>query len=69
MSAVLQTSEFAKWFHALTDARAFARIDARIARMAAGNLGDVKSVGVGYRRRASISARATGSTSRGAAPS
>jgi len=45
--AVRQTIEFAKWFRGLADARAFARIDARIARAAAGNLGDVKPVGGG----------------------
>jgi len=47
MVAIRQAPEFAKWFHALPDARAFARIDARIARAAAGNPGDVKPVGGG----------------------
>ncbi len=42
MFAIRQTPEFAKWFQALRDARAFARIDARIARAAEGNFGDVK---------------------------
>lgn len=47
MISIRQTPEFAKWFHALRDARAFARIDARIARAAEGNFGDVKTVGEG----------------------
>ena len=47
MLAVGQTPEFAKWFRALRDARAFARIDARIARAAEGNFGDVKPAGGG----------------------
>lgn len=45
MFAIRQTPEFAKWFQALRDARAFARIDARIARAASGNFGDVKPAG------------------------
>jgi putative addiction module killer protein len=47
MLAIRQTPEFAKWFRALRDARAFARIDARIARAANGNFGDVKPAGGG----------------------
>jgi putative addiction module killer protein len=47
MVAIRQTHEFAKWFRALRDARAFARIDARIARAANGNFGDVKPAGGG----------------------
>lgn len=35
------------WFHGLRDARAFARIDTRIKRLAAGNPGDVRAVGDG----------------------
>lgn len=45
MFSIRQTPEFAKWFRALRDARAFARIDARIARAAAGHFGDVKPAG------------------------
>jgi putative addiction module killer protein len=45
MLAIRQTPEFVKWFQALRDARAFARIDARIARAAEGNFGDVKPAG------------------------
>jgi putative addiction module killer protein len=47
MLTIRQTPEFSKWFRALRDARAFARIDARIARAAEGNLGDVKPAGGG----------------------
>jgi putative addiction module killer protein len=47
MFTVRQTPEFAKWFRALRDARAFARIDARIARAAEGNFGDMKPAGGG----------------------
>lgn len=47
MIPVRQTAIFAKWFHGLRDARAFARIDARIARAADGHLGDVRAVGGG----------------------
>lgn len=47
MIAVRQTPVFAKWFHGLRDARAFARIDARIARAAEGNFGDIRPVGGG----------------------
>jgi putative addiction module killer protein len=47
MLTIRQTPEFAKWFRALRDARAFARIDARIARAAEGSFGDVRPVGGG----------------------
>ncbi len=47
MLSIRQTPEFEKWFRDLRDARAFARVDARIARAAGGNLGDAKSVGGG----------------------
>lgn len=47
MFSIRQTPEFAKWFHTLRDARAFARIDARIRRAAEGHFGDVKTVGEG----------------------
>lgn len=38
---------FTQWFAALNDAQAQARIDARIARLRLGNLGDFKSVDEG----------------------
>ncbi len=42
MIEVRQTLRFQKWFKALPDLRAKARIDMRIARLAAGNAGDAK---------------------------
>jgi putative addiction module killer protein len=47
MISVLKTDIFDKWFRGLRDARAKARIDERIERLANGNPGDVKSVGGG----------------------
>jgi putative addiction module killer protein len=44
---VRKTETFAKWLDALKDIRARARILVRIERLAAGNPGDVKSVGGG----------------------
>ena len=44
---VRQTETYANWYAALRDARAKARIDARIRRLALGNLSDVKSLGGG----------------------
>jgi putative addiction module killer protein len=44
---VRQTDEFAEWLQGLADARAKARIAARIQRATLGNLGDVESVGGG----------------------
>jgi putative addiction module killer protein len=38
---------FVDWFEGLNDKRACARIDARLARIAGGNLGDVEPVGQG----------------------
>ena len=38
---------FVDWFEGLNDKQARARIDARMARIAGGNLGDVESVGEG----------------------
>lgn len=45
MVEVRQTVRFQKWFKALPDLRAKARIDMRIARLAAGNAGDAKYFG------------------------
>lgn len=42
MIEVYRTDEFAKWLKGLLDIRAAARIKVRIARVEAGNLGDVK---------------------------
>ena len=47
MYEVRQTDEFAEWLQGLADARAKARIAARIQRAAHGDLGDVVSVGEG----------------------
>ena len=47
MVEVRQTATFSKWFDKLSDLRARALIDARIARDRAGHLGDAKSVGKG----------------------
>jgi putative addiction module killer protein len=44
---IRQTDEYARWFTALRDRQARARIDARIRRLSLGNPGDVKPVGVG----------------------
>nr|WP_041756904.1 type II toxin-antitoxin system RelE/ParE family toxin [Bradyrhizobium sp. ORS 278] len=47
MLEIRQTNEFKEWLLGLRDARAKARIAARIARAEAGNLGDSKPVGGG----------------------
>ena len=47
MIQVCKTLVFAHWLDALADVRARARILVRIERLAAGNPGDVKSVGEG----------------------
>lgn len=47
MIEIIQTDVFQGWLNGLRDKRAVARIQARIDRMAAGNPGDVKSVGEG----------------------
>lgn len=47
MIEVRQTEAFAEWFGGLRDRRAKQRINDRILRMAAGNLGDVAPVGEG----------------------
>lgn len=47
MIEIRQTDEYARWFAALRDRQARARIDARIRRLSLGNLGDVKPVGEG----------------------
>jgi putative addiction module killer protein len=47
MIEIRKTQTFAQWLDALNDLRARARIQARIARLAMGNAGDVKPVGEG----------------------
>lgn len=42
-----ESEPFTNWFNALKDTRTQARIDARLARVEAGNLGEYKSVGDG----------------------
>ncbi|QQS31592.1 MAG: type II toxin-antitoxin system RelE/ParE family toxin [Acidobacteriota bacterium] len=47
MIEIRQTEHYAKWFKALKDHIARARIDVRIRRLSLGNPGDVKPVGEG----------------------
>ena len=47
MIEVRQTAAYAKWFAALRDRQAVARIDARIRCLSLGNPGDVKPLGEG----------------------
>ena len=47
MVEIRKTNEYALWLENLRDIRAKARILVRIERLAAGNPGDVKSVGEG----------------------
>lgn len=47
MIEIRKTEIFAKWLDGLPDVRARARILARIERLAAGNPGDIKTVGEG----------------------
>ena len=47
MIEIRKTDIFAKWLDGLRDIRSRAHIQARIERLAAGNPGDVKSVGEG----------------------
>lgn len=47
MGEVRKTLEFQEWLDGLKDARAYARIEARIFRLALGLPGDVKPVGSG----------------------
>jgi len=47
MFELRKTDVFAKWLDGLADARARARVQARIERLAGGNPGDVKPVGGG----------------------
>lgn len=47
MVEISKTPEFSKWFEALNDRQARARVQARIDNMELGNLGDVKPVGNG----------------------
>lgn len=45
MQTLLQTDTYKRWFSALKDARAQARINARLRRVELGGLGDCRSVG------------------------
>jgi putative addiction module killer protein len=47
MLEIRETSAYARWFSALRDRRAKARIDIRIRRLSLGNPGDVRPVGEG----------------------
>jgi putative addiction module killer protein len=47
MTEVRKTETFARWLDDLRDLRARARVQVRIERLAAGNVGDVKAVGDG----------------------
>jgi putative addiction module killer protein len=47
MVEVRQTDRFSAWLHRLKDARAKARIAARVQHLKSGNLGDCKSLGRG----------------------
>jgi putative addiction module killer protein len=47
MITVHQTEHYARWFSALKDRTARARIDVRIRRLSLGNAGDAKPVGGG----------------------
>ena len=47
MIEIQQSATFARWLRRLRDARARARIIARIDRIAAGNLGDAEPIGGG----------------------
>ena len=47
MLEVRRTEVFAKWLDGLRDLRARARVQVRVERLAAGNPGDVRSVGEG----------------------
>ncbi|MEI7846171.1 MAG: type II toxin-antitoxin system RelE/ParE family toxin [Chloroflexota bacterium] len=47
MIVIRETDTFKKWFSALKDKRAKARIDVRIKRVSLGNFGDVEPVGNG----------------------
>lgn len=47
MPSVLKTDAFMRWMNGLRDLHGRARIEARLQRLAAGNLGDVRPVGEG----------------------
>lgn len=47
MNSVQQTAAFSSWLRGLADAKARARINARVAAVQYGNFGDCKSVGDG----------------------
>ena len=47
MLEIRKTDTYAEWIDTLRDLRARARIQVRIERLAAGNMGDVKGIGAG----------------------
>ena len=47
MTEIRKTETFAQWLDELQDLRARARVQVRIERLAAGNVGDAKTVGEG----------------------
>lgn len=47
MHTLIQTDTYSKWFSSLRDARAAARINARLRRVSLGSMGDYKPVGDG----------------------
>ena len=47
MFAIRKTEVYAQWIDGLRDIRARARVQVRVERLAAGNAGDVRSVGEG----------------------
>jgi putative addiction module killer protein len=62
MIEVRQTAVFAEFLNGLRDRQARARIAARIDRLAAGNPGDVRSIGVGLSELRIDHGQGTGST-------
>lgn len=67
MIDINKTDVYARWLDNLRDIRARARVLARVERLAAGNPGDVKSVGEGVSECASTMAPAIECISRDAA--
>ncbi len=47
MTEIIKTNAFDRWFDALRDVRAKAKVTARIRRLSLGNPGDVKPIGEG----------------------